>query len=134
MRILIADDDTPFVEFLTMMIQDAGHQVVGIVTTGGSDVLAAYDKCAPDAVLIDFIMPYYNGVIAARRILDKHPKACVVIISGLPDTDKLRKVAKDAGALAVLKKPFSQDELSDVLAASRFTPQLLRSEPKVTAW
>jgi DNA-binding response OmpR family regulator len=127
MRVLIADDDIPFVEFLTLMIQDAGHQVAGVVTTGGPDVMDAYEKCWPDAVLIDFVMPYYNGVIAARRILDKHPQACVVIISGLPDTDKLRKVAKEAGALAVLKKPFAQTELNDLLAALRFTPRLLRA-------
>jgi DNA-binding NtrC family response regulator len=133
MRILIADDDIAFVEFLTLMIQDAGHQVADIVTTGGSEVLAAYEKCAPDAVLIDFIMPNYNGVIAARRILDKHPKARVVIISGLPDITKLQKVARDAGALTVLKKPFSQTALNDALAALQFTPQLLRSAPAVTA-
>jgi|GEM_PF-1636016 len=129
MRILIADDDIAFIEFLTFMIQDAGHQVAGVVTTGGQDVMAAYDKCAPDAVLIDFIMPFYNGINAARQILNKQPNARVVIISGLPDVDKLRKVAKDAGALAVLKKPFSEAELSDLLAALRFTPQLLRAEP-----
>jgi DNA-binding response OmpR family regulator len=129
MRILIADDDIPFTEFLTLMIQEAGHQVVGVVTTGGPDVITAYEMCAPDAVLIDFILPHSNGIIAARRILDKQANARVVIISGLPDTDKLRKIAKDTGALALLKKPFSQTELGDLLAALRFTPQLLRAEP-----
>lgn len=132
MRVLIADDDVAFTEFLTLMIQDAGHQVVGVVTTGGPDVVAAYEMCSPDAVLIDFILPHSNGILAARRILGKQASARVVIMSGMPDTDKLLQVAKDAGALTFLKKPFSQTELCDLLAALRFTPQLLGVEPKLT--
>ena len=132
MRILVVDDDIAFVEFLTLMIKDTGHQVIDVVTTGGPDVLAAYDKHLPDAALIDFVMPSENGINAARQILDKYPDASVVIVSGLPDIEMLRKVAKEAGALDAFKKPFSQTEFRDILSVLRFAPQHFRAEPNIT--
>src|SRR5436190_8701174 len=71
MRILIADDDRKFVELLSLMISSAGHEVADVVTSGGLDVMRAYSRCAPDVVLMDFIMPHYNGVTATRQILSK---------------------------------------------------------------
>lgn len=120
MRILIADDDRKFVELLSLMISSVGHEVADVVTTGGLDVMRAYSRCAPDVVLMDFIMPHYNGVTATRQILSKAPNARVVIISGMPDTDRLQLAASDAGALGVLKKPFSETELADLLAVLPF--------------
>ena len=120
MRILIADDDKKFVELLSLMIHSVGHEVADVVTSGGLDVMRAFDRCAPDVVLMDFIMPHYNGVTATRQILSKEPNARVVIITGLPDTNKLQVVAADAGALGVLKKPFSETELADLLAILPF--------------
>lgn len=126
MRILIADDDKKFVELLTLMIHDIGHEVADTVTSGGLEVIRAYSQCAPDAVLMDFIMPHYNGVTATRQILSKEPGARVVIMSGLPDTNKLQLAAADAGALCVLKKPFSQTELGDLLAVLPYASHPLR--------
>jgi CheY-like chemotaxis protein len=116
MRILIADDDQNFVELLMLMLSNIGHEVVGTVTSGAADVMGAYEACAPDLVLMDFMMPHYNGVTAARHILIRQPGARVMIMSGFPDTKKLQMVAASAGTLGVLKKPFSETELEDCLA------------------
>lgn len=128
MRILIADDDQNFVELLMLMLRSIGHEVADIVTSGGADVMGAYDKCAPDVVLMDFMMPHYNGVTAARQILSKQPSARVVIMSGLPDPKKLKIAAAAAGALCVLKKPFSQTELEDLLAVLPFASHRQREK------
>jgi CheY-like chemotaxis protein len=120
MRILIADDDNGFVEWLTLAHQSAGHEVVGTVNSGGLDVMRAHSRCLPDVVLMDFIMPHYNGVAATRQILSMEPAARVVVMSGLPDTNKLKLAAANAGALAVLQKPFTQTELVDLLAVLPF--------------
>ena len=120
MRILIADDEKRFTELLALMISSAGHEVADIVTSGGLGVMRAYSQCAPDVVLMDFMMPNYNGITATRQILSKDPGACVVMMSGLPDTHKLQWAAADAGAMGVLQKPFSQSELEDLLAILPF--------------
>jgi len=98
------------------MVLQAGHEVADVVTTGGLGVMRAYGECAPDLVLMDFRMPHFNGVTAARQIISKDPGARVVMISGLPDTRELQLAAADAGAMGVLQKPFTQLQLEDLLA------------------
>ena len=126
MRILIADDEKKFTELLRMMVRSAGHEVADVVTSGGLGAMRAYSECAPDVVLMDFIMPIYNGVTATRQILSKDPGACVVIISGLADTRELQWAASDAGAMGVLQKPFSQTELEDLLAVLPYASSPVR--------
>jgi CheY-like chemotaxis protein len=123
MRVLIVDDDLPFVEFLMLTLRDIGHEIAGTVTSGGADVMDAYYRYGPDVVLMDFMMPQYNGVTAASQLLSKQPGARVVIMSGIHDTSKLQKVAASAGALGVLKKPFTQIELQDLLAVLPYAVQ-----------
>ena len=102
------------------MVCNAGHEVADVVTSGGLGAMRAYSECAPDVVLMDFMMPNYNGVTAARQILSKDPGARVVLITGMPDTHELQVAASDAGAMGVLRKPFSQSELEDLLAVLPF--------------
>jgi CheY-like chemotaxis protein len=126
MRILIADDRKDFAELLALMVLHAGHEIADVVTSGGLGAMRAYSKCAPDAVLMDFMMPHYNGVTATRQILSRDPGARVVLISGMPDTNELRWAAADAGAMGVLSKPFSQSQLEDLLAVLPFASFHLR--------
>ena len=56
----------------------------------GLGAMRAYSECAPDVVLMDFMMPHYNGVTAARQILSRDPGARVVLISGMSDTSELQ--------------------------------------------
>ena len=120
MRILIADDEKKFTELLAIMVCDAGHEVADVVTSGGLAAMRAYSECAPDVVLMDYLMPNYNGVTAARQILSKDPGARVVLITGMPDTHELQVAASNAGAMGVLQKPFSQTELEELLAVLPF--------------
>jgi len=123
MRVLIVDDDTAFTDFLTMMLHSIGHEVAGVVTSGGGDVMEAYYKCGPDVVLMDFMMPQFNGVTAAQQLILRQPGARVVIMSGIHDTTKLQKVAASAGALRVLNKPFTANELETLLSCLPYAPQ-----------
>jgi two-component system chemotaxis response regulator CheY len=127
MRILIADDEKKFAELLVLMVLDAGHEVAGVVTSGGLGAMHAYSECEPDVVLMDFRMPQFNGVTATRHILSKDTRARVVLISGLPDTSELQLAASDAGAMGVLQKPFSQTELEDLLAILPFASVHMRA-------
>ena len=75
MRILIADDEKNFTELLSLMVRKAGHEVAHVVNSGGLATIRAYNECAPDVVLLDYMMPNYNGVTAARQIISKDPGA-----------------------------------------------------------
>ncbi len=127
MRILIADDEKKFTELLALMIRKAGHEVADVVNSGGLGAIRAYNECAPDVVLMDYMMPNYNGVTAARQIISRDPGARVVLMTGMRDTHELQMTASNAGAIGVLHKPFSQTELEELLAVLPFAAHHLRN-------
>ncbi|MEO6741186.1 MAG: response regulator [Chthoniobacteraceae bacterium] len=116
MRFLIADDEKDFATFLSIMIEDAGHEVAEVVALGGMSVLRAYSECRPDVVMMDIMMPQLNGVTSTRQILSKDPDARVVMMSGMLDSKALQLTAANAGAVGVLHKPFSQVQFKELIA------------------
>jgi CheY-like chemotaxis protein len=111
-RFLIADDQKDFAIFLERLVCALGHEVSEVITSGGLSVIQAYEKHRPDAVLMDFHMPQFNGMTACRHILSKHPDARIIVMSG--DTN-LEGLAVQAGAVAAIRKPFSGVELATLL-------------------
>ena len=111
-RFLIADDQKDFAIFLERLVCALGHEVSEVITTGGLSVIQAYEKHKPDAVLMDFHMPQFNGMTACRHILSKHPEARIIVMSGDSNLDRL---SAQAGAVAAIRKPFSGVELASLL-------------------
>jgi len=103
MRILIGDDDRTVATALTTFVENCGYDVVATVTTGGLEVLHAYDRYRPDIVLLDVMMPRFNGFTICRAILSKEPEAKVILMSGRISPD--HPFVKDSGAYAFMPKP-----------------------------
>jgi len=111
-RFLIADDQKDFAIFLERLVCALGHEVSEVITSGGLSVIQAYERHRPDAVLMDFHMPQFNGMTACRHILSKHPGARIIVMSGDSNLDRL---SLQAGAVAAIRKPFSGVELATLL-------------------
>src|SRR3954451_7808752 len=108
MRVLIADDQKGVGTSLAELVRFCKHEVVEVVGSG-LEAIQAYARHQPDVVLMDYHMPKLNGATACRNIVAKYPNARVVLVSALP-----REIA-DSGAVAVLTKPVSLDQLYGVL-------------------
>ena len=67
-----------------------------------------------DVIFLDLAMPGMNGAETFREIRRAHPAAKVVIITADPNSDLMAK-ALDVGPFAVMRKPFTLDELRVVL-------------------
>lgn len=81
MRILIADDNEIFCEFLTYLIDTMkDHQLVGTASNGVEAVELAIGT-KPDVVLLDIEMPTMNGIEAAQWIKHALPETRVILIS-----------------------------------------------------
>ena len=104
MRVLIADDQKSVGTSLAELVRFCKHEVVEVVGSG-LEAIQAYGRHHPDVVLMDYNMPRLNGATACRNIMAKYPNARVVLVSGLP------KEIADSGAVAVLTKPVSLDQL-----------------------
>lgn len=84
LRILVADDNKPFAETLTWVLQDIGHKVVAC--HNGFDALNIARRFRPDVVILDIVMPVMHGYDVCRR-LRADPAAAGAQIFGLTGYD-----------------------------------------------
>jgi CheY-like chemotaxis protein len=112
MRILVADDQKSVGTSLAELVNQCQHEVVQVVGTG-LEAIQAYARHQPDVVVMDYRMPKLNGATACRYILAHHPDARIILISGWA-SDQLM----NSGALAVLQKPVTFDQLQTAFTAA----------------
>ena len=113
MRILIADDERELADALTSFINERHHEVVATVTTGGLDVIQAYNQFHPDLVIMDIMMPKFNGLTVCHALLGRHPEARVVLVSGKLNPDN--PFIANTGAVGFLSKPADLSKLDEIL-------------------
>ncbi|KAB2646038.1 MAG: response regulator [Verrucomicrobia bacterium] len=115
MRVLVADDDRDMAAALADCVQACGHEVVDTVTSGGLAVIQSFARHAPDAVLLDILMPRCNGLTVCHALLSRAPKTRVIFISG--SVDRVHPFVESCGSVACLSKPVSLIELRAALDA-----------------
>lgn len=102
-RILLADDNTPVLEYVREFLTANSCEVVGAVNDGEAAVRAAA-LLMPDVIVLDLSMPVLNGIEAAKRILEANPSAKIVFLTVEKDRDTCR-AALEAGACGYVLKP-----------------------------
>jgi DNA-binding NarL/FixJ family response regulator len=117
-RVLLADDDEAYLDFLRTLIDRQPELTVIGTATNGLDAIELADELIPDAVVIDLHMPLVDGVTAVARLRRDHASLCLIALTG--DTEpKLHRAVSDAGADAVLLKGEFLETLVDRLSAAR---------------
>src|SRR5436305_13589854 len=117
-RVLLADDDEPFLGALSPLIERQPELAVVATAADGLAAIELADELAPDAVVIDLHMPRLDGVTAVARLRRDHPSMCVIALTG-DQHPALHEAVTEAGADAVLVKDEFVDVLVDPLAAAR---------------
>lgn len=112
LRILIADDAGFVRELLTKACEELGYVVIGEAVHGEQTITMA-ELYKPDVILMDLVMPRYNGVEATKKILEVLPDTAVIACSSMDD-DVTLKQAQEAGCKAFLRKPFTKHSLKVV--------------------
>jgi DNA-binding NarL/FixJ family response regulator len=117
-RVLLADDDAPFLGALSPLIERQPELAVVGTAADGLAAIELADELSPDAVVIDLHMPRLDGVTAVARLRRDHPSMCVIALTGDQQT-ALHEAVTEAGADAVLLKDEFVDVLVDRLAAAK---------------
>jgi DNA-binding NarL/FixJ family response regulator len=117
-RVLLADDDAPFLEALSPLIERQPELVVVGTALDGLAAIELADELSPDAVVIDLHMPRLDGVSAVARLRRDHPSMCVIALTG-DEQRALHDAVAEAGADAVLMKDEFVDVLVERLAAAK---------------
>ena len=117
-RVLLADDEQPFLDALSPLIERQPQLAVVGTALDGLAAIELADELGPDAVVIDLHMPRLDGVSAVARLRRDHPNMCVIALTGDKEP-ALHTAVTEAGADAVLMKGEFVDVLVARLAAAR---------------
>jgi DNA-binding NarL/FixJ family response regulator len=116
-RVVIVDDQRLFVDALALLLgHDDRLEVIGTAGDGATAVELAVAQQAEVAV-IDVRMPEVDGLETARRLRTRSPETRVILVTGL-DEPQLVDEAKNAGAVALLKKGALHDQLKEAIVAA----------------
>jgi len=112
-RVVVIEDDRDGAEVLAECLRIKG---IDVLEKGynGLDAVQLYKKLKPDFVLLDMLMPYYDGFYGLRKILEFDPKAKVIIVSASIAQDEKEKLT-NLGASAIVRKPYEMDALIGVM-------------------
>jgi PAS domain S-box-containing protein len=110
-RILVVDDELGPRESLRMLLKPAYH-----ITTAdsGRAALDMLGQVRPDVVILDIKMPEMDGLEVLRRLKRADPTIEVVMITAYASLETV-KLALTHGAFEYLIKPFSRQDLEDVV-------------------
>lgn len=112
--ILVADDQDMARNVVSRMLQRMGFD--SVCAADGEEAVALFreNRESIRACLLDHVMPKMNGIEAYRRIRQIDPGAKVILASGFSKQD-LGGEDEIGGINAILSKPYSREELAEVL-------------------
>jgi DNA-binding response OmpR family regulator len=118
-RLLVVEDEPRLRSFLVRVLERDGHVVV-TASTGPEGVRLA-TEVGVEGVLLDLMLPGYDGFEVLRRVLDHDPEQCVIVLSAVSDVAS-RVRCLSMGATDFLAKPFATSELTARVKARLRTP------------
>jgi two-component system alkaline phosphatase synthesis response regulator PhoP len=116
-RILVIDDDPDVRTLCRLNLGWAGHEV--LEAAGGEQALEMVASDAPDALVLDIMMPVVDGLDVLRRVRNDpatRELPVVVISARVGIEDQVRGL--ETGADAYVTKPFSPETLTTMVACA----------------
>src|SRR5262245_27316101 len=108
-RLLVVEDDPNIVELLSASLRFAGYQVV--TATGGAEAVSRATEFRPDLIVLDVMLPDFDGFEVVRRLRANGTRTPVVFLTARDATDdKIRGLT--LGGDDYVTKPFSLEELT----------------------
>ncbi|MBU1002552.1 MAG: response regulator [Proteobacteria bacterium] len=108
-RVLLIDDEQPFVETLAKRLDKRGITILKAFTgQDGLDVLV--ENPGVEVVILDVKMPGLDGIETLRRIKASHPLVEVIMLTGHGTVETAIDGMKE-GAFDYLLKPCEMDDL-----------------------
>jgi CheY-like chemotaxis protein len=132
-RILIIDDDELFRSMLRAILTKMGHAVRD--ANDCDEAVNRFEEEPAEILITDLVMPGKDGLQVIALFKSRFPAVKIVAMSGagrLVQTTYLKR-ATAAGADAVIEKPFTKEQLAEVLAQCTVSfPRNAPDEPQRT--
>jgi two-component system, NarL family, response regulator LiaR len=118
LRAVIADDDAFARRVVKDVLERAGVAVIAEARDGRQAVELTL-RHLPDVVVLDVVMPGFDGVSATREIRRQLPEQLVIVLTGAGSDDELALLALRAGAGGFLSKDLEIEALPRAIEGSR---------------
>ncbi|BFU47913.1 response regulator transcription factor [Krasilnikovia sp. MM14-A1004] len=107
-RILVVEDERTIADSVAARLRAEGYVVE--VAGDGPAAVAAARRTPPDAIVLDVMLPGFDGLEVCRRVQAERPVPVLMLTARDDETDLLVGLA--VGADDYLTKPFSMRELA----------------------
>lgn len=111
------DDNAGFRRQASILLEAAGHAVIGEAEDGRSGIRAA-KELLPDVVLLDVQLPDIGGFEVARRLLGEPDPPAIVLISSRDASDYGRGIERSGARGFIAKAELSGRALDAVLGGT----------------
>jgi CheY-like chemotaxis protein len=114
--VLVVDDDDRSRELMRIVLRHAGYRV--LAASGPQAAIALLATERPTVAIVDLLMPEMTGLEFCRWLRTQPTLSTMrfVLLTGM-DTQDTRNEAREAGADAVVTKPFDRIRLLEQLAS-----------------
>jgi|SRR5688572_16433338 two-component system OmpR family response regulator len=107
-RVLVVDDETNIAELISMALRYEGWEVRAAHT--GTKAVSAAKEFRPDAVVLDMMLPDFDGLEVLRRMRTSQTDIPVLFLTAR-DSVEDRVAGLTAGGDDYVTKPFSLEEV-----------------------
>ena len=107
-RVLTVDDESSLTELLSMALRYEGWEVS--TASSGLEAVQVARQVRPDAIVLDIMLPDFDGLEVMRRIRTEQPDVPVIFLTAKDALDD-RINGLTAGGDDYVTKPFSLEEL-----------------------
>lgn len=112
--IMIVDDSIVTRHEIEELLKGTDFDVI-CQCRSGEEALEAFEREKPDIVTMDIVMPGMDGIETSKRLLERHPKAGIVILSSLVLDETLKKVKELGPSIPFVFKPIKKSYLIGAL-------------------
>ncbi len=102
-KVLLVDDHSVVRAGYRFLLENAGGILIAEEVAGGEEAHAAYQRCAPDVVVMDLSMPGMSGLEAIHQLRGRDPQARILVFSVHEEVAFVHR-ALEAGAIGYITK------------------------------
>jgi len=112
-RVIVVDDESDVSEVLCEFLKIKGIEVVGR-GKNGHDAFELYKKFKPDVVLMDLVMPNYDGFYGLKKIRELDSKSKIMIISASLTTSYVKRLLEQ-NVDSISLKPYDLNKVAEII-------------------
>lgn len=119
MRVLIADDEERYRDYLRASLAEQGHDVSTVDT--GRVAIDYGVRFRPHVLVTDWLLEdNIHGLRVSNVLRAVDPSIQAIVITGFPSTD-LQRDARHSGIFRFIEKPFELEEMIDAVSSAGTT-------------